>query len=186
MTPSADPMRADSKPPLSQRRAKLIQKIKIFMKLLNENSDTSFSRLLIAVIAHLKKQSEIDRSDSSELQKNLQIIQCSLNRIEKRDVTDQSYVDAVKKSAESQRSIVSTSWKTETILKKKRLIKKLIIKIIDIENVARVKKMQFKNIMKIIQTQTAKITRVRRLSSDDIRVHTLSKKTKNELQNNSE
>ena len=77
--------------------------------MLNENSDTSFSRLLTIVIAHLKEQSEIDRIDSNELQKNLQIIQSSLNRIEKRDVASLSYADIVKKQTKSRKKVVSTS-----------------------------------------------------------------------------
>ena len=40
--------------------------------------------------------------------------------------------------------------------------------------------------MKTIQTQTAKTTKIRRLSSDNIRVHTRLKNTKNELQDSSE
>ena len=38
--------------------------------------------------------------------------------------------------------------------------------------------------MKIIQTQTTKITKVRRLSSEDIRMHMRFKKTKIELHEN--
>ena len=67
-------------------------------------------------------------------------------------------------------------------MKKKRLIKKLTIKIINAENAAKIKRMNSKKIMKVIQTKADEMTSVRRLLSDDIRVHTKFKKAKNELQ----
>ena len=134
MTSSVISKKANTKSSLSIKRVELIQKIKYFMKFLDENSDTSSSRLLQVVIKHMKKQNVVDRSNrdtSNDLRENLKKIKNTLNKIKKQDVAERSYANVVKKSAESRTETASSQWNVEKILKKKRLIKKLMIKIIN-------------------------------------------------------
>ena len=185
MTSSVVSEKADIKSPLSTKCVELIQKIKDFMKFLNENSDTSSSRLLQVVIEHMKKQNVVDRANretSSDLRENLKKIKSTLSRMKKQDVAERSYANVVKKSVESRTEAMLSQWNVEKILKKKRLIKKLTIKIINAEDVVKIKKMNSKKIIKIIQTQVDEITKVRRFFSDDIRMHIRFKKAKIELQ----
>ena len=103
--------RADTKSSLSIRRVEFISKIKDFMKFLDENSDTSSSRLLQIVIEHMKKQNVVDRANretSSDLRENLKKIKSTLNRMKKQDVAERSYANVVKKSAEDRAEAVSS------------------------------------------------------------------------------
>ena len=111
MTLSVAQEKADTKSSLSIKRVKLIQKIKDFMKFLDENSDTSSSRLLQVVIEHMKKQNVVDRANretSSDLRDDLKKIKSILSRMKKQDVAERSYANVVKKSAESRAEAVSS------------------------------------------------------------------------------
>ena len=72
--------------------------------------------------------------------------------------------------------------KCREVIERKTLDEETQIKIINVENVVKIKKMNSKKIIKTIQTKVDEMTSVRQLSSDDIRVHIKFKKAKIELQ----
>ena len=103
----------------------------------------------------MQKQNVVDRVNreiSNDLRENLKKIKSILSRMTKQDVAERSYANVVKKSVESRAEAALSQWNVEKILKKKRLIKKLTIKIINAEDAVKIKKMNSKKIMKIIQT----------------------------------
>ena len=100
----ANQEKADAKSLLNIRRVEFIQKMKKFIILLNENSDTSFSRLLQIVIEHLTEENVVDREKReifSDLRENLKKIKSTLNRMKKQSTAEKSYANAVKTSTES-------------------------------------------------------------------------------------
>ena len=91
-----------------RRNCRFENKVHLF---LDEDSDTSSSRLLQAVIEHMKKQNVVDRANretSSDLRENLREIKSTLNRMKKSDVAERSYANVVKKSAESRAEAASS------------------------------------------------------------------------------
>ena len=102
--------------------------------------------------------------------------------MKKSSVTKRSYANAVRTSTEDRAKSLLSQWSVEKTLKEKRLAKKITIKIINAQNIVKIKKMNSKKIMKTIQTKADEMTSVRRLLSENIRVHIRFKKTKMRLQ----
>ena len=107
---NADLEKADAKSSLSIRRVELIQKIINFIKLLDEDSDTSFSHLLQTIIEHLTEQNVVDRENRenlSDIRENLKKIKSTLNRMKKQDVAKKNYANAIKRSTENRAEALS-------------------------------------------------------------------------------